>query len=194
MDFNPSKSLRQTPCAKTDTVDPNLDAAKKAYQAYINQSWSSAAAEATRSASSTDTVKATPVAPLASASAPVSSITPPPVQPTIVSQPKPSDKSTTKTYETSPNPTITVNEFLPQTSGQSSSLNIGIYVGIAVTGGVVVGSILTFAGYCIYKKHLDSKYMPTPGNVNHLDSKYIPTPGNVNHLDSNFIPTPGNVV
>ncbi|CAG8508972.1 9439_t:CDS:2 [Racocetra persica] len=51
-----------------------------------------------------------------------------------------------------------------ESSGQSSSPNIGFYIGVAITG-VVVVIILSFAGYCIYQKYLYSKYIPTPGTV-----------------------------
>ncbi|RIB28289.1 hypothetical protein C2G38_2158264 [Gigaspora rosea] len=54
---------------------------------------------------------------------------------------------------------------------QLFSLDIGMYVGIAIVGGIVggvvggaiVGIILSFG---VYKKHLDLKYVATPGSVN----------------------------
>ncbi|RIB00623.1 hypothetical protein C2G38_2150792 [Gigaspora rosea] len=49
---------------------------------------------------------------------------------------------------------------------QSSSNNVGIYIGIAVSG-IVVGVIFSFVGYHAYKKHQDSKFIPTPGNADY---------------------------
>ncbi|CAG8607688.1 9043_t:CDS:2 [Cetraspora pellucida] len=57
------------------------------------------------------------------------------------------------TFSVSPVPTST-----------EKSSNVGIYIGIAIAG-VVVGIILSFAGYFLYQKYLDSKYIPTPGTV-----------------------------
>ncbi|CAG8758320.1 5026_t:CDS:2 [Dentiscutata erythropus] len=47
---------------------------------------------------------------------------------------------------------------------QSSSSNVGIYIGIAV-GGIVIGAILSFVGYRVYKKHQDSNFIPTPSSA-----------------------------
>ncbi|CAG8796686.1 28029_t:CDS:2, partial [Gigaspora margarita] len=49
----------------------------------------------------------------------------------------------------------------PPTQPQSSSNNLGIYIGVAVSG-IVVGVIFSFVGYRSYKKHQDSKFIPTP--------------------------------
>ncbi|CAG8717983.1 15768_t:CDS:2, partial [Gigaspora rosea] len=58
----------------------------------------------------------------------------------------------------------------PPAQPQSSSNNIGIYIGIALSGvvGVLVGVIFSYVGYRAYKKHQDyqdSKFIPTPGNA-----------------------------
>ncbi|CAG8583842.1 44598_t:CDS:2 [Gigaspora margarita] len=57
----------------------------------------------------------------------------------------------------------------PPAQPQSSLSNIGIYIGVAVSGivGIVVGLIFAFVGYRAYKKHQDSKFIPTPGNTDH---------------------------
>ncbi|KAF0474726.1 hypothetical protein F8M41_024660 [Gigaspora margarita] len=57
----------------------------------------------------------------------------------------------------------------PPAQPQSSLSNIGIYIGVAVSGivGIVVGLIFAFVGYRAYKKHQDSKFIPTPGNADH---------------------------
>ncbi|CAG8739142.1 10279_t:CDS:2, partial [Gigaspora rosea] len=54
----------------------------------------------------------------------------------------------------------------PPAPPQSSSNNGGIYIAIAV-GGIVVGVFFSFVGYRAYKKHQDSKFIPTPGNADH---------------------------
>ncbi|KAF0474724.1 hypothetical protein F8M41_024658 [Gigaspora margarita] len=54
----------------------------------------------------------------------------------------------------------------PPAQPHSSSNNVGIYIGIAVSG-IVVGVIFSFVGYHAYKKYQDSKFIPTPGNADH---------------------------
>ncbi|CAG8645981.1 279_t:CDS:1, partial [Dentiscutata heterogama] len=61
-------------------------------------------------------------------------------------------------------PTITAAPVSSKASEQSSSSNVGIYIGIAI-GGIVVGAILSFVGYRVYKKHQDSKFIPTPSSA-----------------------------
>ncbi|CAG8497857.1 941_t:CDS:2 [Racocetra fulgida] len=70
-----------------------------------------------------------------------------------------SPANTDEVVPSTPNPTTTAN--INQTTIVYSS-DIGTYIGIAI-GGIVV----------------DSKFIPTPGNVDHMDSKFIPMPGNV---------------
>ncbi|CAG8604150.1 16948_t:CDS:2 [Dentiscutata erythropus] len=49
---------------------------------------------------------------------------------------------------------------------KSSSSNVGIYIGVAICG-IVVGLIFAFVGNRVYKKHKNSKFVPTPSSANH---------------------------
>ncbi|CAG8787028.1 3726_t:CDS:1, partial [Racocetra fulgida] len=81
-----------------------------------------------------------------------------------------SPAKTDEVVPSTPNPTTKAN--VNQTTTNSS--NIGIYIGIAISG-IIIGVVLSFVGSYVYKKYQDSRFIPTSGNVDHMDSM----PGNV---------------